>query len=257
MTIHKILRIADIQTSEILYFDEGLKERCYKFCTERNIDCLPSLDEPYTLYTRDEVLGKFRSERLTEERRLAPDVNIFDPQVLEKFRQKPLLLVYQGNDLRGVVHFTDYNQPPVRAYLYELLYEYEKALRALLTRNGFKNVDMIAYLSEKKAKERDPETYEKKVNDYFKYGSQKKLPQFEVFYLADLIALVNHKHILKLSDKTRLKNMVLQANEIVNPNDPTAENFIYDFETFENFFRWTQELLLDYKRVSNRLVFGL
>jgi hypothetical protein len=257
MTTNKNLRIADIQTSDILFYDDGQKDRCYKVCAERNIDCLPALDEPRTLYSRDDALQKFRSERLGDERKLGPEVNIFDSAVLEKFRLQPLLMVYQGNDLEGVVHFSDYNKPLVRAYLYGLLHEYEKSLRALLIRNGFKNVDMIAYFSDKKARDGNPELYETKINDYFKYGSQKKLPQFEVFYVWDLIALVNHKHILKLSDKSKLRNMLMHANEFANPEDPGAENFIYDFETFENFFRWTQELQLDYKRVTNRLVFTL
>ena len=47
----------------------------------------------------------------------------------------------------------------------------------------------------------------------------------------------------------------MHANELNNMQDSGAEGFIYDFETFENFFRWCQELLLDFKRVNNRLAF--
>ena len=247
--------MADIQTTDILFYDEGVKDRCYKLCADRNIDCLPGLDDPRAVYMRDDVLQKFRAESLMEERRISAEANIFDPQVLEKFRRQPLLLSYQGNELSGVVHFTDYNQPQVSAHLYELFFAYEQSLRTLLIRSGFKNVDMIAYYSDKKTKVGNPEFYETKINDYFKFGSQKKLLQFEVFNLADLIALINHKRIIKLSDKTKLRNMIMHANEFVNLQEPGVENFIYDFETFENFFRWCQELFLDFKRVNNRLVF--
>ena len=255
MTTRKILRMADIQTSDILFYDEGAKDRCYKFCFDRNIDCMPSLDDPRSVYLRDDVLSKFRAEALMEDRRISADANVFDPQVVEKFRHQPLLFAYRGNELSGVVHFSDYNQPQVSAHLYELFFEYEKALRTLLIRSGLKNVDMIAYFSDKKAKGDSAEFYENKINDYFKFGSQKKLPQFEVFNLTDLIALTNHKRIIKISDKTKLRNMVMHANQFVNMQEPGAEGFIYDFETFENFFRWCQELFLDFKRVNNRLVF--
>ena len=255
MTIKKTLRMADIQTSDILFYDDGVKDRCYKLCAERNIDCLPGLDDPRVVYMRDDVLSKFRAEALMEDRRVSADANIFDPQVIEKFRRQPLLLIYQGNEMSGVVHFSDYNQPQVSSYLYELFFEYEKALRALLIRSGLKNVDMIAYYSDQKTKSGQLGFYETRINDYFKFGSQKKLPQFEVFNLADLIALTNHKRIIKLTDKTRLRNIVMHANESINTQDPGVENFIYDFETFENFFRWCQELFQDLKRVNNRLVF--
>jgi hypothetical protein len=256
MKTNKILRFSDIQTSEVLFYDEAVKDRCFKICTERNIDCLPVLEEPRTLYYRDEVLQKFRPENLSENGRVSADANLFDAQVLEKYRLQPLLLVYQGNELSGVAHYTDYNKPLVSATLLEILFEYEKSLRALLIRSGYKNVDMIAYFSDRKTKERTPELFERKVNEYFKYGSQKKLPQFEVFYMADLTALINHKRILKLNDKTKLRNMLVHANEFVNLDEPGTENFIYDFETFETFFRWVQELRLDMKRVANRLVFS-
>ena len=247
--------MADIQTSDILFYDESAKDRCYKLCADRNIDCLPSLDDPRAVYLRDDILSKFRAESLMEDRRVSADANIFDSQVVEKFRRQPLLLVYQGNELSGVVHFTDYNQPQVSAYLYEMFFEYEKTLRALLIRSGLKNVDMVAYFSDKKAKGDHAEFYETKINDYFKFGSQKKLSQFEVFNLTDLIALTNHKRIIKLTDKTKLRSMIMHANESINIQDPGAESFIYDFETFENFFRWCQEMFLDFKRVNNRLTF--
>jgi hypothetical protein len=253
MTTDRVLHISDIQTSDVLYHDEGAKDRCYKVCAERNIDCLPSLDDPYALYIRDDTLQKFKPERLVEDRRVGADVDIFDPQILEKFRLNPLLLVYQGRDLAGVLHFTDYNKPVVGAFLFERLFEYENLLRLLLIRSGFKNVDMVAYLSEKKTRDADPDLYDRKINAYFKFGSQKKLPQFEVFCLVDLIGLVTQKHILKLTDKSKLRNMVMRVNEPLNPEEPGVENFIYEFETFESYFRWSQELLMDIKRVANRL----
>src|SRR5687767_4703682 len=126
---NNIVTFADIQISSILFYDPDLKDECYKFCVKRNIDCLPALDNPRKVYVRDDVIFDFLEEEVKDERIIDGSLNIFEPTLFEKFVTHPLLLVFSNNDLTGVVHFSDYNQPAVSIYLYEVFLSYEKALR--------------------------------------------------------------------------------------------------------------------------------
>jgi hypothetical protein len=189
MAGRKTLRIADIQTENILFYDPDLKKKCYDFCAERNIDCLPALDDPKKIFLRDDAKQDFQEGRISKNRIVSSDENIFDPVMLDRFCKQHLLMVYQGNDLTGVVHFCDYNKPVVSLYLYELFFAYEKTLRVLLIQNGLSNEDMISYFKKveekgKKKKLEEVEQYQKKVENYYKYDSKRKLLPFEVFYLA-------------------------------------------------------------------------
>jgi hypothetical protein len=261
MTTGKILRMADIQTSDILFYDPEFKKQCYDFCTERNIDCLPALDDSKKIYFRNEATLGFIGNTLTKDRIASSNLNIFAPEMLKRFREQHLLLVYNGDDLTGVVHFCDYNKPVVSLYLYELFFAYEKALRALLIQHKLNNEEMISYFKKKgeenskKKKLEDAEHYQEKIENYQERDSKKKVPPFEVFYLTDLVALINHKKIIKINNVGKLRNMVMHVNEFVNMADPRTEDQIYDFKTFQEFFGLTLQLHLDFKRVSNRLAF--
>lgn len=249
----KRLIISDIQTTELLYYDPGLKEQCYKFCAQRDIDCLPALDDPQKIYMRNDAGKNFKESPVTVDRIVSGEVNIFIPAMLERFRQQPLLMVYHGENLTGVVHFCDYNKPVVSIYIYDSFLEYEKTLRSLLIKSGLNNEDMLAYFEEKMLKE--PDHYKEKIRVYRERDSKKKLQQFEVFYLSDLIALINHKKLIKLGDVGKLRNLVMHANEFVLMQDPTTDDLLYDFNTFEDFFGLVLLLHSDLKRVSNRLEF--
>jgi hypothetical protein len=254
----KKLSIADIQTGDFLYYDPDLKDQCYKFCAARDIDCLPALDNSRQIYVRNDELKGFETENVSEDRLVDGEIGIFDLQLLEKFRERPLLLVYGAHDLTGVVHFCDYNKPVVSLYLYELFFAYEKALRSLLIQAGKTNDDMISFFELQKAKKRKAEDikhYDEKITDYRTKGSKKKIPSFEVFYFSDLLALVNHLKIIKLSNPGELRNMVMHAGEFVHVQDPLTDDFIYNFRSFEVFFTLALQLHQDFKRVTNRLAF--
>lgn len=44
--LHQLPTIADIHTTELLYYDATYSEECYRFCKDRNIDCLPDAINP-------------------------------------------------------------------------------------------------------------------------------------------------------------------------------------------------------------------
>ncbi|MEI7846169.1 MAG: hypothetical protein WCK35_10230 [Chloroflexota bacterium] len=255
----KLLTISDIQTDEILYYDPDLEKQCYTFCLDRDIECLPALDNPQMIFLRNDEKQGFSKESVSETRSVNGDINIFASGMLEKFAARPLLMVYQGSELTGVVHYSDYNKPNVSLYLYELFFNYEKALRNTLIQHGFDNASMIAYFEEKKLRGKDQKTidyYASKVTDYQDRGSKKKLPAFEVFYLKELVALTNNKKIFKpsLNDTvTSLRNMVMHVNQFVEMKDLATDNLIYDFAVFQKFFGMALQLHTDFKRVNNHL----
>jgi hypothetical protein len=258
------ITISDIQTTDLLFFDPDfapeIKDQCFKFCRDRDIDCLPALDDANKVYIRDEKSLSFRAEEITSMRKVDGTLNIFDRQLLQRFSDQSLLLVYSDADLTGVVHFSDYNKSFVSVYLYELFLAYEKNLRTLLRKYSLKNHDMIAYFELKKSKvkrEKDIEFYEDKIQQsYDNIKKNTKLPQFEVFYLKDLIALVNHRKIISLKDEVfELRNLVMHAHEFVHMEDPETDDFIYNLASFKKFFHQVNILISDHKRVKNYLAF--
>ncbi len=260
MTLGKKISISDIQSSNLLYFDPDLKESCFKFCKDRDIDCLPALNNQEVIYLRNDATLSFQEEGITEDRKVDGFINIFDERMAERFSKHSLLMVYSNTSLTGILHFSDYNKAAVSLYLYELFLTYEKCMRVLLVKNGLSNADMLAYFEEKKLsvkKEKDKRFYEDKIRSYNENLNKiGKLQQFESFYLKDLIALVNSKKITLLSDQVfELRNMVMHAHEFVNMEDPATDDLVYNFETFKKFFELALLLHEDFKRVSNHLAF--
>lgn len=255
---HTTITFNAIQTSDLLYYDLDFEELCFKFCKERNIDCLPSLDDSLKFYRRTE--DGFSKEEVTPEMRVDCQDNIFNAVLLERFRVKHLLFVYQDQELTGVVHFSDYNRPEVDAYLFSLLSAYERSLRRLLILHGLKHLDMLNFFQSKEKKAKDDETrstFSRKISEYEKYQERnERWPVFECFYLLDLIGLANRHKIISLrQDANMLRNMVMHAHELVNREDANRDDYIYDFASFEKFYNLVQSLLQDYKKVNNKIAF--
>ncbi len=256
----KFLRVADIQTSDLLYFDPAFIERCYKFCEDRNIDCLPALDAPGKIFLRDKTQHVFKEEPIADAQKVSSATNIFAPEMLERFRKHPLLMVFTGNELTGVMHFSDYGKPVVSAYLYELFYALEKALKTMLLAQKMGNDEMLAYFQHciETATDKDEKEYYKRRRRSFEKNEQKNrlLPPLQTFYLGDLIELADYKGIILLSsDLVELRNMIMHAHELVDMENPYTDDLIYKFESFETFFDRVVRLHQDYKRVNNWLAF--
>jgi hypothetical protein len=252
-----ILTFSNIQIGDILYYDPAHLERCNSFCAARDIDCLPSLENPNKLFVRDPQKQFFKEKFVSADRLVEEDMDIFSRDVLKRFKVNPLLFVTHKGELSGVVHFSDYNNLAVTIHLYEQFLGYEKKLRSILVNAKYTNHDMLDYFDRKATqskKEKDRNNYvEKKASYERNRGKIEKKQEFESFYLADLIALTNHKLKLNLKDLSQLRNAVMHVNDFVNMHDPKTDNFIYDIKTFETFWERVQQLRHDHKFVSNYL----
>jgi hypothetical protein len=244
----KILKISDIETKEILFFDSELKERCFEFCEKRGIEFLPSLDNSEEIYIRDDI-DKFKVESISKERQIDGFQRVFSSQVLNAFKKNHLLFVYTERELSGVVHFSDFNKPIVSTYLFEMFFQYEKALRVFLQRCRLNDYDLIVFLKNESSNKRRIAEYERSKD------KADKLPPFQLFYINDLINFANTKDISLDVRVKELRNMIMHAHELVNMQNRSADNFIFDFETFEKFFNYAITLHQDYKKLKNRINF--
>ncbi|MEW6655105.1 MAG: hypothetical protein AB1394_16780 [Bacteroidota bacterium] len=48
----KSITFSDIQTSDLIYYDEKNREKCLEFCRKRDIDYLPSLSNSDQCYNK-------------------------------------------------------------------------------------------------------------------------------------------------------------------------------------------------------------
>ena len=157
------LRIQDIQTTNVLFYDPEFRETCYVFCKQRNIDSLPPLDDLSKIYIRNDSTEGFISEQIPQDTIIVGSTNIFHPDVLNIFKKNNLLLVFDEDELSGVVHFSDYNKSIVSTHLFTLFFSYERLLRAFLVHSGYQNMDMLNYFEGKATKK---EFYKNKVKRY-------------------------------------------------------------------------------------------
>ncbi len=252
--------MAEIQVSDILYYDPIFKPECYNFCKERNIDCLPALEDSKKIFIRQAESPDFIEETVTDERMVDSSLNIFDPGLANKFSTSPLLLVFSNNGLTGVVHFSDYNQPNVSIYLYRIFLAYEKALRTILEIKQLHSKDMVEYFQYRAAHPKEPNDknrFSQKAKEYEKRKEDfEKLPEFQMFYLKDLIEFTEYKEIIFVENNVaKLRNMVMHAHDFVNLENPHTDDLIYNPKTFREFFDLAVIFHKDYKRVANHLAF--
>lgn len=253
----KRLCIRDIQVTEIFYYDPVFAEDGYQFCRNGDIDCLPSLDEPDYFYRRNDETKSFERQEILPERCIQAHISIFDPRLVDRLSHNHVLFVYEHEELTGVVHFADYNNPAVGDYLYTYLSTYERKLRELANLNKLTDADMGNYFRAKLQQKKESGYFQRKAVKFEKDKEKRaKYPLFQSFYLEDLIGLLKHQNIIKLKGKVvDLRNSVMHAHEFVNMVDQATPDYIYDFSTFQKFFKRAQALILDAKRVENHIRF--
>ena len=201
------------------------------------------------IYIRDDDAQEFKVESINEERKIDGFQSAFSSQVLNAFKKNHLLFVYAEGELSGVVHFSDFNKSIVSTYLFEMFFQYEKALRVFLQKLSLNNSDLIDFLE-------NGASNKNRISEYKKSKDRAdKLPPFQLCYIDDLINFANTKNITLDVRVKELRNMIMHAHELVNMQNRSADNFIFDFETFEKFFNYAITLHHDYKKLKNRINF--
>lgn len=241
----------DIMTSDMFFYDEEYKDKLKEFCEERNITYLPSIEGSNVCYKLTN--NDFEEIKIKNEQKVDVDDHVFDYLFLEKFEKHSVLFVFNKKRLIGIVHFSDYNRESVHIYLYKLMLDFEKNLRTLLVLRGLKNEDMIVFFK----KHPNNECYAKKLEYHKKENEiekRKQLEPFQTFYLKDLIGLINHRNILKLSEEAcDVRNQVVHFVSPVRHENYEEKKLIYTFDSFKEFFDNVKLLKEQYKKAINKL----
>jgi hypothetical protein len=253
--------ISDIQTSSLLYYDQEFADKCYEFCMQRDIDYLPSINEPNCVYCLNESTGGFIEVQIEYGQKVDSQLRIFDPKLLGQFAAQPLLFVYSGGYLSGIIHFSDYNRPAVSSHLYQAFFDYEVALREFLVLNDVGDQDMYEYFAQGTASASDKDGYFKSRLAWFKKNKAliAKGAPFEQYYLSDLVNFICDRNHMSL-DKcvVDLRNGVMHAHRHVGQvaqDEGQVRNAVYDRESFAEFFLACLALHRDLKRVRNRITY--
>jgi hypothetical protein len=251
------MKIAELMTTDLLYFDPDARDRCAAFCRRRRIDLLPDLDDSQWVHQLDEASGGFIRCPLGE-RTVDADTDALDVCLPERFRDAHVLFVRHDTTLAGVIHFSDYNQDRFAVYLFGILRDLERTIRRLLIQAGLGDADMLAFL------ERNPDNqyHRKQVRAYrqraVKHGKDAQPPPpFQTFdllplaqFLDDVVGIRVPKEIV--GDRG-VRNIVMHAHEFVDRPDGPPDSLIYDFDSFADFFGKARLADTTARRLRNRL----
>lgn len=253
--------ISDIQTSVLLYHDPEFEEECFQFCVQRDIDYLPSINDARCAYRLNKGTGGFDEVVIESGQKVDGQVRIFDPKLLGQFATQPLLFVYAGEYLTGVIHFSDYNRPAISSHLYQAFFDYEVALRELLVSKWVTDQDFCSYFADKAGAAATEQSYFKGRLQWLKKNQAQiaKGPPFEQYYLRDLVNFIYDRNLMSLERCViDLRNGVMHAHrhvEQIAQDDNEVRNAVYDRESFAEFFLACLALHNDLKRVRNRIAY--
>lgn len=221
----------DIMTTNIIYFEDLIDIEREDFCERRNITYLPSKTKTFGAYKFSVMQFKFLT--ITKTQKILYNKKIFDEDILKIFKKSEILFIYDSDELKGIVHFCDYNRDPVFIYLYSLILKYKKDIISLLIEKGMTNQDMIKFFDEHRDNEHYMKKLKKCMKDDFKF---KEIEPFQLFELSDLISLLSANEIIKISNKViELRNHVMHFKNPIKHQDYELETLIYNFQSFENF----------------------
>jgi len=245
-----MIKIKDIMTKDVMYYDSEIDDELKKYCREKDITYLPSLDLKKVYFLHPEV---FENKEIKKSLKIAPQLYVFDEGLLKKFqRGKHILFIFKQKLIVGIIHFSDYNRIEVYTYLYELIANLERDLRKLLISMKFNNCDMLKFFKEHADGDK---VYKEKYNKFKDYSDKfNKVGPFEFFDLSDLVALCEGKDILRIDHEIyELRNKVMHSRSGVNNKDYEQNPLIYNFESFKDFFSKAIILQVEFRKIHNRV----
>ncbi len=250
-----MIKIKDIMTKDMMYYDPEIEDKLKAYCKKEKITYLPSLDLRKVYFLPSEASEAFENKEIKESLKISPHLYVFDECLLKQFQKgEHILFIFYPNlikDLVGIIHFSDYNRVEVYTYLYELIANLERDLRKLLNLSNLRNKDMLEFFE----KHADNKHYKKKYSEFKDYGDKfNEVGPFEFFDLSDLVALCNYKKIVKIDQRViELRNKVMHSRRGVMNIDYELDYLIYNFMSFKTFFNDVIILQAEFKRIHNRV----
>lgn len=255
--------IADIQTTELYFYDKDKEDSLKVFCTNNGISFLPSKDR-LSIYKLTD--NGFTEVELSNELTIKPNYLLFSDETLKVFEDgdsSEVRFVTLNNRILGVVHIADYNKSFIYFELYKLLYHLESNIRELLYKAGKTNDDIINWMYEKGIK-----------NDYWKNRYQAhhpldekklakaikkrlELPPFQTFLLSDLINTLHsfglvEKHFNKsIEAVTSIRNWVMHLKHVTSIMESEEKEVVYNFETLKTFVKDVNQVFLAFDLINS------
>ncbi len=222
------VRIADIMTpaNKVIFYDPAMEDECVKFCKNRNIEYLPSLEDPNNrVYFKDKN-GYFEEMIIDESLKIDVNLDVFSEQALSKFKKNNVLFVYNYGEFCGVIHFSNYNSDKIKLNIYSMILIYETSLREILNIN--------------------------KIQD-------KKDRKFEKHFIGELIDDIskNEEIKMKINNKDILRefrNSIMHFHTTIKNKGENSEEFIYREEDFLSFMKNINILMYEIRRVQTYLL---
>ena len=242
-------RVKDICATKLIYYIDGQADKLARFCKQHGIVAIPDSKDPSVVYELNPKSLTFSKQKLSKDRTVVEQTYAFDPKVARKLVDHTNVFVTNGQIITGALHYTDYNKMQISIYLYAQITELEHMLRQLLNLYKIKIEDIIKFWWEKA---KLSEFYKKRLEE-FKQDILEKHTTFSIrdLYLTDLIDLVNHFKILKISRTVQeLRNRVMHAKDYVeSPEKYSTKTLLKTTSDFSEFFNQVQELFSTKRKI--------
>jgi|GEM_PF-4374444 len=248
------LTVSELMTHKILYFDPDFAEECVAYALNHQISEMPIVDD-LTKCVVFEPNYKVYYQEITSEHKVTATEFAFSNTVLEKLIKNHVLFVYSNDNLCGVLHFSDYNKKPVYKYIFNQIFDIEGLLRKFLASFGYTHRSMLDFFKEKSKK--NGKSYY--INRYLELEPTLKEDldgsTFEKFYLVELIDLVNHSKVLKLSRSIGdIRNATVHVRDFIGSTaTQDLSHFFRSKEEFASLFNEVSSILLLKRKLRNIL----
>lgn len=254
--------------SSILYYDKSVENACFNICETLKIDNMPSYNSKFYYELQG---GKFERKRIRKNLKLETTDRIFDVRCIRKFKNNKhnVLFVFEGEILKGVVHFADYNKNNVLKRVQDDILTFELNLREYLILNSYRNEDVISFFEYKleKMKNLNNQDFLKNKLKFLrsKKDQMENLGVFQLFDLSDLMHFCNssfsgplfkfenHSNLNNESgDKiiSSIRNMAMHGKNPIEKNQDTS---IYSIESLLN-LKIGLEILNEYNSKLEELI---
>jgi len=240
-----MIRFNEIMTSDVVFYDKEYNDECKEFCRTRSIDRLPAIHDSRIGFRYSRGNKEFESFAIKPTQFVHPNDNIFKKSLIGKFQENQILFVVENDDLKGIVHFSDYNRPKVYEEIYKKLYKFERGLIFLISEySGKSHKELEMFLGDQFFTANRNKLLSKR--DF----SKMKLNLKDIMEFALETDLLRVLHIGRING---LRNKIAHSKDLVEKNSPKRGSLKYDLQSFKDLILGNIALDIAIRQVSNRV----
>lgn len=237
----------DIMTRGIIFYDTEYLEECKEFCRVRDIQYLPHIHSNDLCYYFDKDQDNFVKKKIHPQQKVYFDTHLYDPTLLDAFREYDVLFVEHHHVIRGVVHFSDYNRSAVYEEIYKKLLLLEKGLIHLIVElSGLRKGDLFQH-RKKPLNDQDPQA-ELRPQDF--HGKNMSLKTILEFILAFQLVKIRESDIHKI---IALRNKIAHSDDLVDTSAKGTAK--YSMSSFAQLIHGVNSVEVALRQVGNRIYF--